>query len=249
MTLKVENVCKRFYDKSRGEFWGCRDVSFTVNEGEVFGLLGPNGAGKTTTLRVVSTIYKPTSGTASMGGIDVVADPMAARKKIGFLSSTTGLYDRLTPREILLYFGRLSDVPENILKERIDSIFEALDFKTFADSRVGKLSQGTRQKVAIARSIIHNPDLLIFDEPSTGLDVLAAYSMHEFVRKERREGKCILLSTHIMSEAVKLCDRIGIISEGRVLATGTVDELKHLTGKEDLESSFVALVKQAPRDA
>ena len=249
MSLRVQNISKRFYDKSRGEFWGCQGVSFEVTPGEVFGLLGPNGAGKTTTLRVVSTIYKPTTGSATIGAVDVVKDPTAARKLIGFLSSTTGLYERLTAREILLYFGRLCDVPEDVLHQRIESIFEALEFKTFADSRVAKLSQGTRQKVAIARAIIHNPALMIFDEPSTGLDVLAAYSMHEFVRKERNEGKCILLSTHIMSEAVKLCDRIGIISEGRLLATGSVEELCQLTGKGDLEECFVSLVKQAPSDA
>lgn len=250
MTLEVRNVSKRFYDKARGEFFGCQDISFDVKPGEVYGLLGPNGAGKTTTLRVVSTIYKPTTGTATISGVDVNSQPEKARRLLGFLSSTSGLYERLTAREILLYFGRLCDVPEDLLLKRVETLFEALDFKTYADTRVAKLSQGTRQKVSIARSIIHDPLLMILDEPSTGLDVLASYAMHEFVRKEKADGKCFLLSTHTMSEAEKLCDRIGIISEGRLLASGTIDELREFTGstgREGLEDIFISILqKQKP---
>lgn len=245
MSLKVQGVGKRFYDKGRGEFYGCKDISFAVEPGEVFGLLGPNGAGKTTTLRVVSTIYAPTEGTAFINEIDVSKDPQGARRHLGFLSSTSGLYERLTAREILQYFGRLCDMKEELLNQRIDMLLEALDFKQYADTRVAKLSQGTRQKVSIARSIIHDPLLIILDEPSTGLDVLAASAMHDFVRQERQLGKCILLSTHTMSEAEKLCDRIGVISEGRLLAIGTVEELKELTGKANLEEAFVKLVRKS----
>lgn len=243
MTLEVRDISKRFYDKARGEFFGCRDISFDVKPGEVYGLLGPNGAGKTTTLRVVSTIYKPTTGTATISGVDVNREPEKARRMLGFLSSTSGLYERLTAREILLYFGRLCDVPEAVLSKRVDTLFDALDFRTYADTRVAKLSQGTRQKVSIARSIIHDPLLMILDEPSTGLDVLASYAMHEFVRKEKADGKCILLSTHTMSEAEKLCDRIGIISEGKLLASGTISELRQASGKESLEDIFVSLIR------
>jgi sodium transport system ATP-binding protein len=194
---------------------------------------------------VVSTIYAPTEGTAFINEIDVSKDPQGARRHLGFLSSTSGLYERLTAREILQYFGRLCDMQEELLNQRIDMLLEALDFKQYADTRVAKLSQGTRQKVSIARSIIHDPLLIILDEPSTGLDVLAASAMHEFVRQERQLGKCILLSTHTMSEAEKLCDRIGVISEGRLLAVGTVEELKELTGKANLEEAFVKLVRKS----
>lgn len=249
MSLLVNGVSKRFYDKARGEFYGCKEISFEVKPGEVYGLLGPNGAGKTTTLRVVSTIYSPTAGSASINGVDIVRNPQAARKMLGFLSSTSGLYERLTAREILTYFGRLCDMPQDALSRRIESLIDALEFRSYADTRVAKLSQGTRQKVSIARSIIHDPLLMILDEPSTGLDVLAAYAMHEFVRQERSDGKCILLSTHTMSEAEKLCDRLGIISEGRLLASGTIEELKELTGKTNLEDVFVHLVRNAAQAA
>jgi sodium transport system ATP-binding protein len=244
MKLVVENLSKRFYEPGRGEFLACDGVSFEVREGEIFGLLGPNGAGKTTTLRVVSTILKATSGAAHLGDIDIFKDPDAARKAMGFLSSSTGLYERLTPREILLYFGRLNGVEEKALHAKIAQLFDALEFKQFADARCGKLSQGTRQKVSIARALIHDPTLMIFDEPSTGLDVLATQSMHQFIRQARVDGKCILFSTHIMSEAEKLCDRIGIIHDGKVLAQGTLEELRELAGERYLEEVFVALVRK-----
>jgi sodium transport system ATP-binding protein len=244
MKLQVEKLCKRFYEPARGEFFACNEISFEVDQGEIFGLLGPNGAGKTTTLRVISTILKPTSGSAHLGDIDIFKDPDAARRAMGFLSSSTGLYERLTPREILTYFGRLSGVAEPALKEKIESLFLALDFKQYADARCGKLSQGTKQKVSIARAIIHDPKLMIFDEPSTGLDVLATQSMHEFIKQAKGEGKCIVFSTHIMSEAEKLCDRIGIINDGKILAQGTLSELRALTGETYLEEVFMALVRK-----
>jgi sodium transport system ATP-binding protein len=244
MTLKVDGLSKRFWEPARGEFLAASDISFSVGEGEIFGLLGPNGAGKTTTLRIIGTILKPTAGTAFLNDIDILADPEKARLSMGFLSSSTGLYDRLSPRETLQYFGKLSGLEGKELEERIDSLFAALDFKQFADARCAKLSQGTRQKVSIARSIIHNPKLMIFDEPATGLDVLATQSMHEFILQSKREGKCIVLSTHIMSEAEKLCDRIGIINDGKLLAQGTLSELRELTGETYLEEVFVSVVRK-----
>ncbi len=244
MKLKVNQLSKRFYDPSRGEFFACNDVSFEVAEGEIFGLLGPNGAGKTTTLRVLATILKPTSGAAHLGDIDIFRYPDAARAALGFLSSSTGLYERLSPREILTYFGRLNGVTESTLKEKIEQLFTALEFKQFADVRCGKLSQGTRQKVSIARSIIHDPKLMILDEPSNGLDVVATQAMHAFIRQAKADGKCIVFSTHIMSEAEKLCDRIGIINDGKVLAQGSLSELKELAKATLLEDVFMSLVSR-----
>jgi len=244
MKLVVDSLSKRFYDPSRGEFFACNDVSFSVEPGEIFGLLGPNGAGKTTTLRVLATILKATSGSAHLGEIDIFADADAARRNLGFLSSSTGLYERLSPREILFYFGQLNGVPEITLKAKIEALLTALDFRQFADVRCGKLSQGTRQKVSIARAIIHNPALMILDEPSNGLDVLATQAMHQFIRQAKADGKCIVFSTHIMSEAEKLCDRIGIINDGKILAQGSLAELKELAGATYLEEVFMSLVQQ-----
>lgn len=247
MTLRVDGLSKRFWEPARGEFMAADNISFRVEEGEIFGLLGPNGAGKTTTLRIIGTILKPTAGSAFINDVDIFAEPEKARLSMGFLSSSTGLYDRLSPRETLRYFGRLSGMQGAALEERIESLLNALEFRQFADARCGKLSQGTRQKVSIARAIIHNPKLMIFDEPATGLDVLATQSMHEFILQSKREGKCIVLSTHIMSEAEKLCDRIGIINDGKLLAQGTVDELRNLTGESYLEEVFVSVVRKNGR--
>lgn len=247
MTLRVDGLSKRFWEPARGEFMAADNISFRVEEGEIFGLLGPNGAGKTTTLRIIGTILKPTAGSAFINDVDIFAEPEKARLSMGFLSSSTGLYDRLSPRETLRYFGRLSGMQGAALEERIESLLNALEFRQFTDARCGKLSQGTRQKVSIARAIIHNPKLMIFDEPATGLDVLATQSMHEFILQSKREGKCIVLSTHIMSEAEKLCDRIGIINDGKLLAQGTVDKLRNLTGESYLEEVFVSVVRKNGR--
>jgi sodium transport system ATP-binding protein len=243
MALLVEAVGKRFYEKQRGEFMACDDVSFEVNEGEIFGLLGPNGAGKTTTLRVIATILAPTTGRAFIDGTDIFAEPHKARSMMGFLSSTTGLYDRLTPAEVLHYFGRLCGMDEAQVKARTKILAGNLDFEKYLNSRCGGLSQGTRQKVSIARAIVHDPKLMILDEPSTGLDVLATQAMHDFIKEARSQNKSILLSTHSMDEAEKLCDRIGIINDGKILAIGTLDELRASTGKERLEEVFVSLVR------
>jgi len=243
MALVVEALSKRFYEKSRGEFMASDNVSFDVRDGEIFGLLGPNGAGKTTTLRVIATILLPTSGKAILDGIDVFAQPDKARIMMGFLSSTTGLYERLTPREILQYFGRLCGMGSADLEQRIKILAATLDFEKYLNARCAGLSQGTKQKVSIARAIVHNPKLMILDEPSTGLDVLATQSMHDFIKDARKEGKAILLSTHSMDEAEKLCDRIGIINDGKILAIGSLEELRQKTGKTKLEEIFVSLVR------
>jgi sodium transport system ATP-binding protein len=242
--LEVCGIGKRFYDPQRGEFMACENISFNVAPGEVYGLLGSNGAGKTTTLRVLATIYKPTFGQAHLGKIDIVKNPQAARSRIGYLSSSMGLYERLTAKELLFYFGELYGMSRTDLPARINTIAETLGFTQYLNVRAGKLSQGTRQKVSIARSIIHDPQLLILDEPATGLDVLATAAMHDFILAERALGKSVVLSTHIMSEAQKLCDRIGIIDEGKLLAQGSLAELRLSTSVDGgLEEIFIATVK------
>jgi len=243
MALLVESIGKRFYEKQRGEFMACQDVSFEVSDGEIFGLLGPNGAGKTTTLRIIATILTATTGKATLDGIDIFNDPHKARAMMGFLSAGTGLYDRLTPAEILHYFGRLCGMTEVDVRARITQLAQSLDFEKYVNARCAGLSQGTRQKVSIARAIVHNPKLMILDEPSTGLDVLATQAMHDFILQAKAQEKAILLSTHSMDEAEKLCDRIGVINDGKILAVGTIDELRATTGKTRLEEVFISLVR------
>jgi sodium transport system ATP-binding protein len=192
----------------------------------------------------LTTILKPSSGEALICGHDVVKEPTLVRGKIGFLSADTGVYERLTPREILTYFARINHYPEDKLAERTNSVLEMLSMNDFADTRCEKLSTGMRQKTSIARSVIHDPEVLIFDEPTNGLDVLTIRAMQDFIWKCREQGKCILLSTHIMSEAEKLCDRIGIIHKGKLLSVGNLEELRAQTSKHYLEDVFVEIVRE-----
>lgn len=225
-----------------------QSVSFECSKGEIFGLLGPNGAGKTTTLRMITTILKPTEGTALVNGFDVVKDPRQVRKQLGFVSADTGLYDRLTPREILTYFGKLSKYPKEKLQPRIVEIGNMLQMESFLDSRCEKLSTGMRQKVSIARAIVHDPPVIIMDEPTTGLDVLTSQVLHRFVIQCKEAGKCVVFSSHIMSEAEKLCDRMAIIHNGQVLASGTLEELRAESGMHYLEDIFLNVVKETVSD-
>jgi sodium transport system ATP-binding protein len=217
-------------------------VNFTCRAGEVYGLLGPNGAGKTTTLRILSTALKPTSGSATVDGVDVVQNPGEVRRRIGFLSGTTGIYGRLTAREMVQYFGRLYGMEENAINARTDEIFSMLDMHEFAKRRGDKLSTGMKQKVNIARTIVHHPNVVVFDEPTSGLDVITSRAIIELIDQCRREGKGVLFSTHIMAEAEKLCDRIGILHKGKIYAEGTKDEILAKAGKGDLEEAFLALI-------
>ncbi len=244
MSLEASGLTKRFFDPKRGEFNAVENVSFSCDKGEIYGLLGPNGAGKTTTLRMVTTILKPTAGTATINGFDVVRQAQEARKHLGFVSSDTGLYERLTPREILLYFGRLSKMSDDNLKSRIDELVSLLQMDGFMDSRCEKLSTGMKQKVSIARSIVHDPPVIIMDEPTVGLDVLSSQMLYKFILQCKEAGKCLLFSTHIMSEAEKLCDRIGIIHNGKLLAVGSLDELREKSGMHYLEDIFLSVVKE-----
>ena len=209
----------------------------------MFGLLGPNGAGKTTTLQMISTLIKPTSGCATVNGFDIEKEPLQVRKQIGFTSSDTGLYERLTAREILAFFARLHQYPREQIASRIESLAKDLNMLDFLDTRTHKLSTGMKQKVSIARAMVHDPPILILDEPTSGLDVITSQMVHEIIQNCRESGKCILFSTHIMNEAEKLCDRIGIIYDGILLSQGTLEELKESTGEKNLEDIFLKVVK------
>lgn len=240
--VEARRLSKSFFDDSRGEVKAVRDVSFRVERGEVFGLLGVNGAGKTTTLRILATLMAPTSGSAAIDGRDVVEDPRGARRSIGYLSSTTALYPRLTARETLRFFARMNGFPEARLSERVEEVVDTMAIGSYADTRVERLSTGMRQKVSIARAIVHNPPVLVFDEPAAGLDVLNAHEMLSMIEKLRIEGHAIVFSTHVMSEAERICSRIAIIHEGGILAEGTVGALRNLSGAATLEDAFVGIV-------
>jgi sodium transport system ATP-binding protein len=240
--IQVHNLSKTFKDPKRGVVHAVDDVSFEVRAGEIFGLLGPNGAGKTTALRLLATVMTPTGGTATLGGHDILRAPGEVRKQIGFLSGDMGLYHRLTPREILRFFAELHGLDGAALRDRIAHMLTLLDMTGFADTKVDQLSTGMRQKVAIARTLVHDPPILILDEPASGLDVPTARVIEQFILDARTAGKCILLSTHVMEEAEYLCDRIGVIHQGRLRITGTMEELRAATGKQRLREIFLTLL-------
>ncbi len=242
--IQVEGLTKVFNDKKRGKIVAVNNLNFNCRKGQVFGLLGPNGAGKTTTLRILATMILPTKGEIMVNGLNVVKHAAKVRRQIGFLSSETGLYDRFTPRETVMFFGRINGMEDEIIKKRTAEIFHNLDMEDFQDVRVNKLSTGMKQKLSIARSIIHNPPVLILDEPTVGLDIITARTVIEYVKKFKEEGKCIVYSTHIMREAEKLCDVIAIIHQGNIIAKGTLQELKKNSLSDDLEEIFFGLISQ-----
>jgi sodium transport system ATP-binding protein len=239
VSVRVQALQKSFWDESRGEVRAVDGIDFECHQGEVFGLLGANGAGKTTTLRMLATILKPTGGRASLNGHDVLTEPESVRRSLGFYSASTALYPRLTGRETLEFFARINGYPANQVNRRVEALIERFGIAEYADARVEKLSSGMKQKISIARTIVHDPPVLIFDEPTVGLDVMAALEMQRVIHQLRDEGKCIIFSTHIMSEAEKLCDRIAIIHQGRILALGTLEEHRQATGQHYLEDIFV----------
>jgi sodium transport system ATP-binding protein len=242
--IEAQELCKTFQDKKRGEIRAVDHVSFRCEPGKIYGLLGANGAGKTTTLRILATILRPTSGTANVAGYDVVREPEQVRRHVGFLSTATALYGRLTAQEMVEYFGRLHGLSEDALKKRINEIFKTLEMEDFRDRRCDKLSTGMKQKASIARTLVHDPPVMIFDEPTIGLDVMMARTIVNFIRRCREQGKTVIFSTHVMSEAEKLCDRIGIIHGGRLLTEGTLPELRQRYGLEDLEDIFVHVAEK-----
>jgi sodium transport system ATP-binding protein len=246
--IRTVNLTKVFRDRKRGGVRAVDGLNIECREGRVFGLLGPNGAGKTTTLRLLSTILKPTTGTALVNGCDLVMQPEKVRFQVGFLSGDTKLYDRLTPREIFFYFGRLSGMSDERIGSRAEEVFGMLDITRYADTRCGRLSGGMKQKVSIARTIVHDPPVMILDEPTAGLDIMATRTVVQFIRRCREAGKCTILSTHIMTEAEKLCDDIGVIHEGKVKGLGTLEELLSKTGARDLEDAFIKIVGEGRRE-
>jgi sodium transport system ATP-binding protein len=241
--IEADNIAKHFPDKKRGVLRAVDGVSFRCAPGRVYGLLGANGAGKTTTLRVLATILKPTAGRAHVAGYDIRSDAQNVRANIGFLSAATALYPRLTAREMVEYFGHLHGMRDAALRRRIDSIFERLQMQEFSGRRCDQLSTGMKQKVSIARTLVHDPPVMIFDEPTLGLDVMTSRTITDFIRECRDLGKTVLFSTHVMSEAEKLCDLIGIIHGGRLIAEGTLTELRERYGQHDLEDIFVRAVQ------
>ena len=242
--IRVQGLTREFQDFSGGVLRALDDITFDVHPGEIFGLLGPNGAGKTTCLRILSTVLKPTRGIAEVAGLNVMRDPEGVRRNIGFMSNNTGIYDRMTAREMVEYFGRLYGLSEDRLQQRIDEIFDILQMHEIGDRLGGKMSTGMKQKVSIARTIVHDPPVIIFDEPTSGLDVLVARNVLEAVGLLRDQGKCIIYSTHIMSEVEKLCERIAIIHRGSILASGQRDHLVQQNEKTDVEQLFFDLIRQ-----
>ena len=244
--IETYQLTKVFRDRKRGEARAVDGINLRCAPGQIYGLLGANGAGKTTTLRLLATLLKPTSGTISVAGCDAGREPEKIRARIGFLSTGTALYGRLTARETVEYFGRLHAVEETLLQSRLRDVFARLTMDEFANRRCDKLSSGMKQKVSIARTLIHDPPVMIFDEPTVGLDVMTARTIVQFIRECRQQGKTVIVSTHVMSEAEKLCDRIGIIDRGRLLVDGTLAELHAKYALTDLEEIFVRVVEGQP---
>jgi sodium transport system ATP-binding protein len=241
--IEATNLTKVFRDRKHSDILAVAGISFRCQPSQIYGLLGANGAGKTTTLRLLATILQPTAGTACVAGFDIRQQPEKVRANVGFLSTATALYGRLTAREIVEYFGRLNSLRGDPLRRRIEELFALLEINEFADRRCDKLSTGMKQKVSIARTLVHDPPVMILDEPTLGLDVMAARTIAGFIRDCRSRGKTVIFSSHVMSEVQKLCDQIGIIRNGRLLAEGTLSELRQRTGELDLEEIFVQTVE------
>jgi sodium transport system ATP-binding protein len=241
--IQVDELSKVYDDLRRGPLVAVDRVSFTVHPGEIFGLLGPNGAGKTTVLRILSTVLKPSSGRALVGGFNVVHDAESVRCRIGFVSNNTAIYDRMTAWELVEYFGRLNGIEGKPLQDRLETLFDQLQMNDFRDVTGAKMSTGMRQKVSIARALVHDPNILVFDEPTLGLDVMVARNLLEVIRQLRDAGKCIIYSTHIMREVERLCDRVAIMFRGRILDQGTLTELRQRHGHDDFEELFFDLLQ------
>ncbi|MEM6776192.1 MAG: ATP-binding cassette domain-containing protein [Planctomycetota bacterium] len=246
--IQVQHLTKSYEDLRRGRFEAVAGVSFSVAPGEIFGLLGPNGAGKTTVLRILSTVLQPTSGIATIDGYDVAHEPTEVRRRIGFVSNNTAIYDRMTAHEMVGYFGRLHGMAPEEVTDRLETLFAQLRMNEFRDVPGGKMSTGMKQKVSIARALVHDPPVLIFDEATLGLDVLVARNLLTVIRDLRAAGKCLIFSTHIMSEVERLCDRIAIMHHGKILDSGTLPELFTRHEQSDFEELFFSLLSQHQPD-
>ena len=241
--IHVRHLTKHYSDFKRGKIYALQGVSFDALPGQIYGLLGPNGAGKTTVLRILSTVLQPSRGTATVNGYDVVTQASQVRRQNGFMSANTAVYDRMTAWEMVEYFGRLYGIAQEPLRERMEELFTRLQMNEIRDVLGAKMSTGMKQKVSIARAIVHDPPVLIFDEATSGLDVLVARALLKTVAELRDHGKCVVFSTHIMREAEKLCDRIAIMHRGHILAEGTLPELRETHREQDLEELFFRLIQ------
>jgi sodium transport system ATP-binding protein len=235
--IRFERLSKRY-----GTVAAVRDLTLEVGPGEVYALLGPNGAGKTTALRCLATLLRPTAGRVSVADVDVVADPIGTRRRIAFLAASMGLYERLSARELVAYFGRLHGLSGRALDDRVEELVVLFGIDGFADRLCGRLSTGQRQRVAVARALVHDPPALVLDEPTLGLDVLSGQTIYDFITRERGRGKAILLSTHQMEEVELLADRVGVLTRGELVAEGTTDELIARAGAPNLARAFLDLV-------
>ena len=241
-TVIADSLVKVFPRPDGGEKRAVDGLTFRVGPGRIYGLLGPNGAGKTTTLRLLSGLMKPTAGRAILAGHDVATDPRAVKRSIGFLTANTGLYQRLSPRELLRFFARLQGLSPEQADARVQHLIDWLGMDDFADLRGGALSTGQRQRTNIARTLVGDPPILIMDEPTLGLDVLSNRVILDFIVREREVGKTIILSTHYLDEAESMCDQIGLLHDGRLVAEGTLDELRQFSGEHRLSSIFLKVV-------
>jgi len=241
--VRTHGLKKHFRDPKTGIKRAVDGIDIEAQPGRIFGLLGANGAGKTTVLRMLSTVILPTEGTAEVAGFDIHSQSQEVRASIGFMSNSTALYGRLTSREVLEYFGKLYGLNTSRLKERLSYVIEKLQIDEFADRLCDKLSTGQKQRVSIARTILHDPNVLFFDEPTAGLDVVASQTVMEFIEEARDLGKTVIFSTHIMSEVERLCDDLAVIHEGVIVARGTPKSMLEMTGEHSLERAFLQLVK------
>lgn len=229
--------------KSFGKIHAVRGVSFSAPDGKITGLLGPNGAGKSTTMRVLYTVLKPDEGSANIDGADVVNDSLAARQKIGALPHGAGLYPHLTARENITYYANLCGLDKSEVGDRVSDIIKLLEIEEFADRRTKGFSQGQRTKVSLARALVHDPQNIILDEPTNGLDVMATRSLRRLILKLKDDGRCILFSSHVMQEVAALCDDICIIANGQVAIDDSIDGIRERTGQDDLEEAFVTAIQ------
>ena len=239
--IQVEGLRKAFATRT-GRVQAVDGVSFVAADGQITGLLGPNGAGKTTTLRMLYTLMSPDSGRVLVDGIDAAIEPTRVRARLGVLPDARGIYKRLTARENIAYFAALQGLDARLVTERTEELVTALDMRDFIDRRAEGFSQGQRTKTAIARALVHAPGNVVLDEPTNGLDVMTTRSLRSFLSAQRAQGRCVLLSSHIMQEVTRLCDRIVVIARGQVVADGTPDELRATTGCANLEDAFVKAI-------
>lgn len=241
--LRVENISKKFWEKDKGDFYAVRENSFEVNKGEVFGILGPNGAGKTTLLRMLINILTPTTGEVYVDDLVLSRDLNEIKKRVSFLSENTKLYEKLTPNELLNYFGELYEIDKNLLIERKRELFDKLDMHEFKDKHIGKLSTGQKQKTSLARTMINDADFYILDEPTLGLDIITGRAIVEFIKEKAREGKTIIFSTHYMEEAEYLCDRIALFHKGKILDIDTLEGYRKKEYGDNLREIFLKYIE------